>query len=116
MEPGVHKPLSQEYLRYYCGNGDLEVFFAFRRFLPSPRKRTKTENFLTLIQSCLVVVPPSQKLMHSATISYYAALDWMSYLHHPPPSSWVARTAATFRILALLLILPCIFLTALVSP
>jgi hypothetical protein len=42
-------------------------------------------------------------------------LDWAAYLHHPPPASWIARTAATFRILALLLILPCIFLTALVS-
>lgn len=46
----------------------------------------------------------------------YTALDWMNYLHRPPPASWVVRAAATFRILALLLILPCVFLTALVSP
>lgn len=57
-------------------------------------------------------VPNEAKSMSTA---FYAALDWMLYLHHPPPASWVARTAATFRVLALLLILPCVFLTALVS-
>lgn len=50
-----------------------------------------------------------------STSIFSTTLDWAAYLHHPPPASWIARTAATFRILALLLILPCIFLTALVS-
>ncbi|KAF8585965.1 hypothetical protein K439DRAFT_1632225 [Ramaria rubella] len=43
----------------------------------------------------------------------YAALDWMAYLRHPPPSSWVVRVAASFRILAFVLIVPWVFLTAL---
>ena len=43
-----------------------------------------------------------------------ATTQMMVYLSDPPPSSWVVRVAATFRILALLLVVPCVFLTLLV--
>ncbi|KIJ49465.1 hypothetical protein M422DRAFT_27829 [Sphaerobolus stellatus SS14] len=44
---------------------------------------------------------------------FNAVTRMMVYLSNPPSSSWVVRIAAIFRILALLLIVPCVFLTLL---
>jgi len=70
--------------------------------------------FKPRLSSSNVVQTWSHNSLQIMSTSYiYAALDCMSYLHRPPPGSWIVRAAATFRILAFLLILPCIFLTAL---
>ncbi|KAF8514219.1 hypothetical protein BU17DRAFT_94707 [Hysterangium stoloniferum] len=42
-----------------------------------------------------------------------AVRDAMAYLHNPPPFSWVTTVATTFRVLALVLVIPCVLLTAL---